>query len=99
MRNGIHVTGKFIKNTRARGCFIVFQSDNGSPDVFRSLLRPNSSITVADYIRSVPPSTYQMFVHDMEHDGCPNESPALISKDILKVTHGRNDVATYLISP
>ena len=80
MANGpgtINVTGEFIANTTAKGCFIVLQSEEGSPDVFRALLLPdNPSTTVNSTINNVPPSKYTLFVYDLEEDALPNESQA-----------------------
>ena len=68
------------------GCFVVFQSDNyGSPDEFIVLLRSGSDLFVTDMI-SVPPSTYTLYVYDLEEDGHINEIPAILLEDRISVT-------------
>ena len=70
--------GEFIKNTTAKGCFIVLQCDYGSPDLFRALLLPDTFSTfVESIITNIPPSTYHMLVYDLEEDGLPNSIPAV----------------------
>ena len=74
--NGIIVTVNFIANTTATGCFIVLQSEDGSPDEFRALLRPESETTLVATIDNVPPSTYTALFYDLEQDGLPNRNVA-----------------------
>ena len=70
----INVTGEFIASTTAKGCFIVFQCEEGFPDVFRALLLPdNPSTTVNSTINNVPPSNYTFIIYDLEEDALPNE--------------------------
>jgi hypothetical protein len=83
--NGISMTGHFITNTKAKGCFIVLQPEDGSPDVFRILPRSENSVIVAGTIRYLQPSTYRTFIHDVEHNGNPNESPAIIPNNTVTV--------------
>ena len=71
---------QFISNSRAMGCLVVLQSDSGSPDEFRVLLRSGSDLTVTDMI-SVPPSTYTLYVYDLEEDGHVNREPAILPED------------------
>ena len=72
----IAVSAEFITNTAAQGSFIVLQSDDGSPDQFRILLRDESKLTVSDRI-TVPPSSYSVYVYDLEEDGLPHTEPAI----------------------
>ena len=81
----IEITVHFISNSRAIGCFVVLQSDSGSPDEFRVLLRSGSDLTVTDMI-SVPPSTYTLYVYDLEEDGHVNKEPAILPEDKIHVT-------------
>ena len=74
--NGIAVTVNFITNTTATGCFIVLQSEDGSPDEFRALLRPESETTLEATIDNIPPSTYTALFYDKEQDGLPNSNVA-----------------------
>ena len=81
----IKVTVHFISNSHIIGCFVVLQSDSGSPDEFRVLLRSGSDLTVTDMI-SVPPSTYTLYVYDLEEDGRVNREPAILPEDRIHVT-------------
>ena len=68
------------------GCFVVFQSDNyGSADEFRVLLRSGSDLFVTDDI-SVPPSTYTLYVYDLEEGVHINEMPAILPEGRIHVT-------------
>ena len=81
----IEITVNFISNSLAMGCLVVLQSDSGSPDEFRVLLRSGSDLTVTDMI-SVPPSTYTLYVYDLEEDGHVNREPAILPEDRIQVT-------------
>ena len=81
----IEITVHFISNSLAIGCFVVLQSDSGSPDEFRVLLRSGSDLTMTDTI-SVPPSTYTLYVYDLEEDGHVNREPAILPEDRIHVT-------------
>ena len=85
MGSEIEITVHFIHNSFAMGCFVVLQSDNGSPDEFRVLLRSGSDLLVTDMI-SVPPSTYTLYVYDLEEDGHINEMPAILPEGGIHVT-------------
>ena len=78
------MTGILISNTPAQGCLVVFQCEDGSPDEFRVLLRSGSDLTVTDMI-SVPPSTYTLYVYDLEGDGHVNREPAILPDDNIKL--------------
>ena len=80
--NGIIVTVNFITNTTATGCFIALQSEDGSPDEFRALLRPESETTLVATIDNVPPSTYTALFYDLEQDGLPNSNVAYVGNQI-----------------
>ena len=88
------MTGRFISNSHAPGCFVVLQCDNGSPDVFRVLQRNSSNLIMTNMI-SVPPSTYTMNVHDLEEDGHINEIPAILVEGKIIVTRDCK-LQTYL---
>ena len=83
MGSEIEVTGEFINNMHAIGCFVVFRSIDG-PDEFRVLLRSGSDLTVTDMI-SVPPSTYTLYVYDLEEDGSISIEPAIMPEDRIRV--------------
>lgn len=65
---------QFITNTRAIGCFVVLESDDES-HVFRILLRNGSNIMTG--LIGLPPSTYAVYVYDLEEDGYINREPAI----------------------
>lgn len=88
----INVTGGFISNSRALGCFVVLHGGDDSPDELRVLLRNNSDVTNKI---SVPPSTYTMSVHDLEEDGHINEISAILVEDKIIVTRDCK-LQTYL---
>jgi hypothetical protein len=76
--NKIKLTGEFIENTTAQGCFVVLQCEYRNPDVFRALLLPDDfSTSVQSTIHDVISSTYNMLVYDLEEDGLPNSHPAV----------------------
>ena len=81
----IVITVHFISNSPAVGCFVALQSNSGSPDEFRVLLRSGSDLTVTAMI-SVPPSTYTLYVYDLEEDGHVNREPAILPDDRIFVT-------------
>ena len=82
----ITMTGELVTNTTAKGMFIVLQCEDGSPDVFRAVPRPDESTTsVTSDITNVPPSTYTVIVYDLEEHGLPATIPSLELKDTLGV--------------
>jgi hypothetical protein len=87
--NKIKLTGEFIENTTAQGCFVVLQCEYRNPDVFRALLLPDDfSTSVQSTIHDVISSTYNMLVYDLEEDGLPNSHPAV--EQNTTVTVARN---------
>ena len=85
--NEITLTGEFIENTTAEGCFVVLQCEYRNPDVFRALLLPNNSSTyVKSTIHDVVSSTYHTLVYDLEEDGLPNSHPAVEQNTTVTVT-------------
>ena len=97
--NEITVTGEFIQNTTASGCFIVLQSESGSPDVFRALLLPaNFKTSVESIITNIPPSTYHMLVYDLEEDGLPNSTPAVEQNNSVTVEGEGECLLVYYIN-
>ena len=86
MGSEIEITVNFIGNSFAMGCFVVLQSDNYcSPDEFRVLMRNGSDLFVTDMI-DVPPSTYTLYVYDLDEDGHINEVPAILPEGRIHVT-------------
>ena len=97
MGSEIEITLQFISNSHAVGGLVVLQSDSGSPDEFRVLLRSGSDLTVTDMI-SVPPSTYTLYVYDLEEDGHVNREPAILPEDRIHVITGCKLIETVYIS-
>ena len=85
MDSDIEITVQFIRNSYAMGCLVVLQSQNGSRDLFRILLRSGSKLDVTSVIRA-PPANYIMYVYDMEEDGDINNMPAILVEDGAHVT-------------
>ena len=85
MDSDIEITVRFISNSYAVGCLVVLQSQNGSRDLFRILLRSGSKLDVTRVIRA-PPANYLMYVYDMEEDGDINNMPAIMVEDGAHVT-------------
>ena len=101
--DGIMVTGEFITDSHARGCFIVIISYD---DIFRALQREDSSVTHIEDIINVPPSTYTVYAYDLEENALPNPFPAnTTSSDPINITTPCkkhvlvNTVVTHLITP
>ena len=87
--NNITMTGEFIKNTTAKGCFVVLQCEDTLPDVFRVLLLPDTfNDSVNSTITNIPPSTYHLLVYDLEEDGLPNRNPAVEQSSDITVEKG-----------
>ena len=85
----INMTGQFISNSRAIGCFVVLQCDYGSPDEFRVLIRADISNPIVATMVDAPPSTYKMYVFDVEMSGDINTNPAFIYPNEVDVTQGK----------
>ena len=85
--DGMMVTGEFITDSRARGCFIVIISYEDTADVFRALQREDSSVTHIEEIINVPPSTYTVYAYDLEENALPNPFPANTTRsDTITIT-------------
>ena len=77
----IEMTLQFINNSHAVGSLVVLQSDSGSPDEFRVVLRSGSVTAMI----SVPPSTCTLYVYALEEDGHFNREPAILPEDRIFV--------------
>jgi hypothetical protein len=82
------MTGVFIDNSKARGCFVVLESKEGLPDVFRALVRKKNVTAGMCKMNYVPSSNYTMLVYDLERNGIPNRVPAIEPNDSLTVRRG-----------
>ena len=83
--NGIILTAEFIKHSTARGCFIVLQPEDGSPDVFRAVLKSKSSTVLTTTIIEIPSSTYNVLIFELQQDGLPNQRLAYEDSKVFDV--------------
>ena len=83
--DGIAVTGDFITDSFAKGCFIVLQSNETTADIYRAISRNGFEETLSETIK-VPSSTYTVYVYDIENDGLPYEIPANIPENEIITT-------------
>ena len=75
----IAVTGKFLTDTFAMGCFIVVQFNESTADEHIALLRNELKQTVHKTI-NVLSSTYKLYVYDIEDNGLTNETSAIVQE-------------------
>ena len=75
----------FVADSTAKGVFVVLQSDDGSGDEFRTVLREGQGESAI----TVPPSTYTLLVYDLEENALPNENAAFISSEKITVENGK----------
>lgn len=84
------ITAHFITDSPAKGLFVVFHSDDGSPDQFRALSRGGQEESLSSSI-IVPPSTYSVLVYDLEENSLPNSNPIFrILDQQLTMTTGKS---------
>ena len=69
------MTGNFINDSRAVGCFLVIQSNLTSEIRFIALKRNGREQEVSKTI-SLPPSNYAVYAHDLEEGAVINPHPA-----------------------
>ena len=86
---GVIVRGEFLSGSRAVGCLVVFEGLPTSPDIFRVLQRTQSQDSVSTTVH-LPPSTYTVYGYDVEEDGLPNTTPAVVlEKEISNNIEGQ----------
>ena len=73
----IVVSGEFITNSSARGCFLVIESGFGTADIFVAIEREGTDQIVDEPI-PVPPSSYIVYAYDLEENALPHHIPANI---------------------
>ena len=83
--DGITVTGEFIIDSFAVGCFIVLQCDESIADLYQAIPRNESEQTVSETI-NVPPATYIVYVYDIKDDGLPYEMSANAPENGITIT-------------
>ena len=79
--------GEFMSGSQATGCLVVLQGPPSSPDIFRALLKTQSQDTVSTTV-PVPPSTYTVYGYDLEENGLPNTTPAVVLESQIVNTSG-----------
>ena len=73
--NMISVSGTFITDSLARGCFIVIQCNEDTADIFVAIERKGTDQIVNESI-PVPPSSYIVYAYDLEENTLPHRIPA-----------------------
>ena len=73
----ISVSGTFITNSLARGCFIVIKNSSSDADIFVAIEREGSEQVLTEPI-PVPPSSYIVYAYDLEDNTLPHHIPANI---------------------
>ena len=73
----ISVSGTFITDSLARGCFLVIQCNEDTADIFVAIEREESELTLNESI-PVPPSSYIVYAYDLEENTLPYHIPANI---------------------
>ena len=94
--NMITVSGTFITDSLARGCFIVIQCDEDNADIFVAIEREGSELTVKESI-AVPPSSYIVYAYDLEENALPHRIPADIPSPDDQITTDTNNTSMSLI--
>ena len=73
----ISVSGTFITNSLARGCFLVIKDSSSAADIFVAIEREGSGEIVDESI-PVPPSSYIVYAYHLEENTLPHHIPATI---------------------
>ena len=87
----VNVTGNFIDNSSAVGCFLAIESNITTEIIFFALKRKGREQKVSKVI-SLPPSNYTVYAHDLEEGAVINPHPANLDPDnvpMVTVTGGR----------
>ena len=71
----ISVSGTFVTNSLARGCFLVIQCNEDTADIFVAIERKGTDQIVNESI-PVPPSSYIVYAYDLEENALPHHIPA-----------------------
>ena len=73
----ISVSGTFITDSLARGCFLVIECDEDTADTFVAIEREGSD-QIVDKSIPVPQSSYIVYAYDLEENALPYHIPANI---------------------
>ena len=96
MIGAMNMTGKLMNNSMAMGCFVVLLPEDGAPDVFRALLRPDdSSLLLSSTINNIPSSTYTVLVYDLEQELLPGHDPAYELANTVNIS-GKGFSSSYV---
>ena len=71
----ITVSGTFITDSLARGCFIVIECYEDTADIFVAIEREGSEQVITESI-AVPPASYIVYAYDLEENALPHHTPA-----------------------
>ena len=71
----ITVSGTFITDSLARGCFIVIEDTSNDADIFVAIEREGSEQVITESI-AVPPASYIVYAYDLEENALPHHIPA-----------------------
>ena len=94
----ISVSGTFITESLARGCFIVIECDEDTADIFVAIEREGTDQIVDESI-AVPPSSYIVYAYDLEENTLPHHIPANIpSPEIIINTPCKSIDRVYILS-
>ena len=91
----IAVTGRFITDSYAKGCFIAIQFNETIADDYY-VSQNGLEQTRYKTIFNVPFPTYTLFAYDIEDDGLPNEMAAMIQEHDINVTTYCKSVIVYI---
>ena len=96
---GITVTGEFINNSSAKGCFIVLQCNESTADVYRAIPRNGLEQAVSETI-DVTSCNYTVYAYDIEgNDGLPYILPANTpgnGQNMINITANRKYIYMYI---
>lgn len=77
----VNLTGTFINESLAAGCFVDVQPNTFSPDTFFALKKDKNTQFVSDLV-TLPSNTYNVYAYDLEEDGFPYQYPIGLPQNI-----------------
>ena len=83
----INITGVFVKNSMARGYFVVDINENGDPEHFMAFIDEiKDANQIRTQIANVSEGIHQIIMFDIEADGFPGVTAAINSS--VRVSNG-----------
>ena len=76
-KDGLVLSGGFITDSLADGCFLVIESNASTADIFVAIQRKGSEQVISESI-PLPPSSYIVYAYDLEENALPYHIPANI---------------------